>query len=197
MRVDDLHSESDDDETVVRIHAGHVAHAATIRRKESTPETVQPIRDKRLNATLTAVVEINGLQAYALFDSGSTTDSVSPEFAYLARVQRIPLEQQVVLQLGCAGSRSKISYGTRTELRACGVTTEHYFDIVNLDRYDCILGTPFMNGHNVILDFERRVIRVGDREYAAFSYDEDVAYRKEWREKKGRAKGAQADPPAS
>jgi hypothetical protein len=34
-----------------------------------------------------------------------------------------------------------------------------YFDIVNLDRYDGVIGTPFMNKHGIILDFGKREIR--------------------------------------
>jgi hypothetical protein len=33
-----------------------------------------------------------------------------------------------------------------------------YLDIANLDKYDCILGTPFLRKHGISLDFERQEI---------------------------------------
>ena len=43
------------------------------------------------------------------------------------------------------------------------VDARHYFDIVNIDRYDVILGTVFMRKHGIILDFERDEIRHKDQ----------------------------------
>ncbi|KAL1944124.1 hypothetical protein VTO73DRAFT_3309 [Trametes versicolor] len=151
-----MHVSTDAEE--IRFHAGRMEHSATVRRKDDTPDSIQPRRDREGSPTLSALVKINGMEAYALFDSGSTTDSVSPEFSYVARVPKIVLEDQVTLQLGCTGSRSKISYGTRVPVDICGVRQPHYFDIVNLDRYDCIIGTPFLNAHGAVLDFQNHCI---------------------------------------
>ncbi|KAI0661158.1 hypothetical protein C8Q70DRAFT_932215 [Cubamyces menziesii] len=170
-------TKEEDDEIVLDLRAGRIEHTPSVRRKETTPDTVQPHRDKKLQASLCALVEVNGLLAYTLFDSGSTTDSVSPEFAFTSGAKRIHLEEQVTLQLGCAGSRSKISYGTRVPIKYGGIQETMYFDIVNLDRYDCVIGTPFMNRHGIILDFERRVIVAGGKDCPAFTNDEDVEYR--------------------
>ncbi|OJT01587.1 hypothetical protein TRAPUB_7983 [Trametes pubescens] len=98
------------------------------------------------------------MEAYTLFDSGSTTDSLSPEFANVAKAPKVVLEDQVTLQLGCAGSRSKISYGSRVLVEICGVQQDHYFDIINLDQYDCIIDTPFLNAHGAVLDFQNHCI---------------------------------------
>lgn len=164
-----------EDDEPIRLHASRVVHTANIRRKELD---AQPTRDRMVSSTMSALVRINGVLAYTLFDSGSTTDSVSPKFAVVAKAKRITLDQQVTLQLGCAGSRSKISYGTRVPVDICGIRGDHYFDIVNLDRYDCIVGTPFMNQHGVVLDFKTRNIQVNGQAFAAFSYEEDREYRK-------------------
>jgi hypothetical protein len=50
---------------------------------------------------LAAEVEINGLKALILFDSRSTTDSITPEFAFAMKAKQFKLEDQVILQLGC------------------------------------------------------------------------------------------------
>ena len=111
-----------------------------------------------------------------MFDSGSTTDSITPEFAFATKAPQVKLDEQVVLQLGCVGSRSKISYGTKVPINFGGIKDETYFDLVNIDRYDCIIGTPFMNTHGVCLDFGTRSIRMNGVEIKAFTFDEEQAY---------------------
>ncbi|KAJ7088194.1 hypothetical protein C8R44DRAFT_585578, partial [Mycena epipterygia] len=107
---------------------------------------------------LSAVVKIGASSACVLFDSGSNTDSVTPEYANAVGGIRIPLTEQITLQLGCVASRSKINYGTRLPVNFGGVRGHVYFDQVNLHRYDVIIGTPFMNRHGVSLDFAKREI---------------------------------------
>ncbi|KAF7372409.1 Transposon Tf2-12 polyprotein [Mycena venus] len=119
----------------------------------------QPVRVRSSMACLSAMLSVGASTAYMLFDSGSNTDSITPEYAHATGLPRIRLEEQVVLQLGCVGSRSKISYGTRAPINFGGIKGYLYLDQVNLDRYDGIIGTPFMNKHGVILDFAKREIR--------------------------------------
>ncbi|KAJ7664154.1 hypothetical protein B0H17DRAFT_896146, partial [Mycena rosella] len=107
---------------------------------------------------ISALLNINGVEAYALVDSGSTTNSITPEFAKATHAPRIKLDEQVTLQLGCVGNRSRINYGTRVPVDFGGIRGHVYFDQVNLDRYDCIIGTPFLNRHGVNLDFGKREI---------------------------------------
>jgi signal transduction protein with GAF and PtsI domain len=40
-----------------------------------------------------------------------------------------------------------------------GIKGYVYFDQVNIDRYDGILGTPLLNRHGIVLDFRSRTIR--------------------------------------
>ncbi|KAF8144426.1 hypothetical protein K438DRAFT_1485104, partial [Mycena galopus ATCC 62051] len=103
-------------------------------------------------------VEINGTLAYMLFDSGSNIDSITPEFIHATNCKSIPLDEQVTLQLGCVDSRSKINYGTRPPVNFRGIRGHVYFDQANLDRYDGVIGTPFMNKHGIVLDFGTREI---------------------------------------
>ncbi|KAJ7484150.1 hypothetical protein FB451DRAFT_1009922, partial [Mycena latifolia] len=105
---------------------------------------------------IAALLNVNGMDAYALIDSGSTTNSMTPEFASATHAPRIRLEEQVTLQLGCVGSRSRINYGTRVPVNFGGIKGHIYFDQVNLDRYDVIIGTPFLNRHGAVIDFQQR-----------------------------------------
>ncbi|KAH7902890.1 hypothetical protein BJ138DRAFT_987968, partial [Hygrophoropsis aurantiaca] len=81
----------------------------TIRKPTAVGK--RPRRDARAQHCMAGYVTLNGFKAYALFDSGSTTDSVSPQVTKVAKLPVFQLENPVTLQLGCVGSRSKIFYG--------------------------------------------------------------------------------------
>jgi hypothetical protein len=123
----------------------------SIHRPEGTMK--RPVQETAENMCLTTFIEINRVKAYTLFDSGSTTDSTSPDFTQVAKLDMQTLEQLVTLQLGCVGSQSKINYGTEDEVKFTSINCKTYLDVANLDRYDCILGTPFMRRHKIALDF--------------------------------------------
>ena len=118
----------------------------------------RPEREDGEQLCLTAYIDVNGTKAYTLFDSGSTTDAISPDFTRVARLPILELENPVTLQLGCSGSRSKINYGSEANVKFASITSDTYLDVANLDKYDSILGTPFMRRHGIILDFETQEI---------------------------------------
>src|SRR3984957_13537325 len=112
-------------------------------------------RLKRVNGEdlcLAAYISINGIKTYTLFDSGSTTDDVSPDLARVAELPLLALDKPVTLQLGCSGSWSKVNFATTAMINFELVHALTFLDIVNLDKYDCILGTPFMTKHKIVLD---------------------------------------------
>ncbi|KAJ7747401.1 hypothetical protein DFH07DRAFT_694301, partial [Mycena maculata] len=137
-------------------------HSSTIRRPDTVGLLDQPVRPYKETACISVLVNINGVDAYVLIDSGSTTNSMTPEFAHATRAPRITLTEQVTLQLGCVGSRSRINYGTRVPIDFGGLKGHVYFDQVNLDRYDCILGTPLLNRHGGVIDFFRRELHLSN-----------------------------------
>jgi predicted aspartyl protease len=103
---------------------------------------------------MAVLIKINGLEAYALLDSGSTTISVTHDFARVAKLSVLQLENPVALQLGTVGSRSMINYGTKAQIELGPIKeNDAYLDVVNIDRYDMIIGTPFMRKHKFVLDF--------------------------------------------
>src|ERR1700723_3881652 len=113
------------------------------------------MRPKHINGEdicLAAYVSINGIRAYTLFNSGSTTDAVSPDLARVAELPLLALDKPVTLQLGCSGSRSKVNFATTAMINFELVHALTFLDIVNLDKYDCILGMPFMTKHKIVLD---------------------------------------------
>jgi hypothetical protein len=98
-------------------------------------------------------VTVGDLAAWTLWDSGSTTTGITPAFAELAKVKIDTLEDPHVLQLGTVGSRSIIKYGADVPIGVGRTRTMSYVDLANFDRYDMIIGTPWMRKHKVLLDF--------------------------------------------
>ncbi|KAF9256132.1 hypothetical protein L218DRAFT_882511, partial [Marasmius fiardii PR-910] len=113
---------------------------------------------------LMAFIEINGVKAFTLFDSGSTADAISPDFARVAKLPVFQLENPVTLQLGTKGSRSRISFGCTAKYAFASfkesVSATDYFDIANIDRYDMVIGTVFMRKHGISLHFSDNTVRL-------------------------------------
>jgi hypothetical protein len=76
-----------------------------------------------------------------------------PCFARAARLQVVPLEQPINLQLTIVGSCSIVNYGTSSQLKFGVNISDKYFDITNVNYYDVILGTPFLTKWGIHLDF--------------------------------------------
>ena len=56
-----------------------------------------------------------------------------------------------------------INFGTRARLElGTIIENDAYLDVVNIDRYDMIIGTPFMRKHGLVLDFKRNVLSIQD-----------------------------------
>ena len=100
-------------------------------------------------------MKLHDLKAYVLLDSGYMSDSTSPEFATSVNLKVHELEEPVPLQLGTVGSRLKINFGLFTDFKIRGIKGNHYFDVVNIDRYDIIVGMVFMRKHGIVLNFKQ------------------------------------------
>ncbi|KAL7280491.1 hypothetical protein ACG7TL_005423 [Trametes sanguinea] len=99
----------------------------------------QPRQDELSQRTFSAELSVNGIMALALFKSGCTTDSIMPELGYMC----IDLKEPVGLQLGTKGSCTCINYSAQATLQVGKLKQDQYFDVVDIDKYDMILGTTF------------------------------------------------------
>ena len=97
-------------------------------------------RNPDLHCTLTAKVNIGGMDAFILFDSRAETDTVSPDFIRACNIPLLELPNPMVLKMGTEGSHSCMYYGLNIEVNIHGTSKSHYFDVVNIDCYDTILG---------------------------------------------------------
>ena len=82
--------------------------------------------------------------------------SITHDFARVAKLRVTQLENPVTLQLGTVGSRSMINFGAIARLELGTIKDDNaYMDVVNIDRYDMIIGIPFMCKHSFVLDFDK------------------------------------------
>ncbi|KIM53947.1 hypothetical protein SCLCIDRAFT_30891 [Scleroderma citrinum Foug A] len=104
--------------------------------------------------------KVNGCEALMMVDTGSTINFVSLAFAMVAKLAAFTLESQLALQLGCVGSRSKITHGAHAPVHIGNITHDTYFDVANINQYDCILGLPFLRNNRVHLDFSEDILKI-------------------------------------
>ena len=118
---------------------------------------------------------INGHKALTMLDTGSTSNFVSLAFATVHRIHTFPLEQQLTLQLGCIGSRSRITHGAHAQMWIGAFDAQLYFDVANIDHYNCILGIPFLRQNATIVDFGRQVLHIGRGDVPMIQASETMA----------------------
>ncbi|KAF9441283.1 hypothetical protein P691DRAFT_684462, partial [Macrolepiota fuliginosa MF-IS2] len=109
---------------------------------------------------LTIFIDVNSIEAWTLWDSGSTTTSIMPMLAQIVNVEVSKLIDLHTLQLGTIRSRSQVKYGTTMDLKIKGHKYTTYLDVVNFDCYNMIIGTLFMHKHSVKLDFNKLTVTV-------------------------------------
>ncbi|KAG6858276.1 hypothetical protein C0995_001189 [Termitomyces sp. Mi166 len=113
----------------------------------------QPQYTPQEKECLVTYVEVNGHPAWTLWDSGSTTTGIMPQFAHVNAIRVHELTEPLMLQLGTVGSHAVVQFGMEVKIKMSGHLTKEYVDIANFDRYDMIIGMPFMHKNKVTLNF--------------------------------------------
>jgi Retroviral aspartyl protease len=106
-------------------------------------------------------IKINGHPVRALLDSGSLGDFVTSTLVDQLSVTREALESPLALHLAVQGSRLKVNARATVKLKYQGINKTRTLDIINLNSYDVILGTPWMYQHKVCLGFNPARVVVG------------------------------------
>jgi hypothetical protein len=109
-------------------------------------------------------VLVDGHPARALLDSGSLGDFMSTTLADQLKVKREQLDVPLALQLAVQGSRSKVNTIATVRLQYQGIDERRTFDIINMNSYDLILGTPWMHQHRLCLGFNPARVVIGSDE---------------------------------
>ena len=128
---------------------------------------------------ITIEVKLNGVPCYVLVDTGCNTNSFGPLTARIVKVDHIDLKNQVQLQLGTKGSRTKINHSTQVNVKVGPINELVYFDIVDIDRYNAILGMPFLTKHKVKLDLGTRTLFIDGVNIPVYTAIEEAEIRKD------------------
>ncbi|KAG6886623.1 hypothetical protein C0995_006375 [Termitomyces sp. Mi166 len=120
----------------------------------------QPQYTPQEKECLVTYVEVNGHPAWTLWDSGSTTMGIMPQFAHVNAICVHELSEPLMLQLETVGSHAMVQFGAEVKIKASGHLTKEYMDIANFDHYDMIISTPFMCKNKVTLDFVKNEVIV-------------------------------------
>ncbi|KAG6875454.1 hypothetical protein C0993_009162, partial [Termitomyces sp. T159_Od127] len=113
----------------------------------------QPQYTPQEKECLVTYVKVNEHPAWMLWDSGSTTTGIMPQFAHVNAIHVHELTEPVMLQLGTVESHAVVQFGMEVKIKTSGQLTREYVDIANFDRYDMIIGMPFMHKNKVNLNF--------------------------------------------
>ena len=65
--------------------------------------------------------------------------------------------------MAVTGSKSIINYGTNTTIKINGEELKEYFDVVDINYYDAILGTPFLKKFKVTIAFAKDCLTIKDK----------------------------------
>jgi hypothetical protein len=118
-------------------------------------------------------VNIGGLNAITLIDTGHTLDAITLECAELSKQKLFEFAEALPLQLSCKGSHSKTSFGAEGQLKIGPINHPHYWDVVNLDKYDAILGIPAMNKYSIVADPANGRILIEDQVFPSLTEEEE------------------------
>jgi hypothetical protein len=113
---------------------------------------------------IVARVTVNGHPARALLDSGSLGDFMSSTLADQLQVDRKTLDVPLALQLAVQGSRSRVNTVATVQLQYQNIKENRTFDVINLNNYDLILGTPWMHQHQICIGFNPARVVIGSDE---------------------------------
>ncbi|KAF8957872.1 hypothetical protein BDZ97DRAFT_1669193 [Flammula alnicola] len=142
--------------------------------KSSRIARPRPVIPPEQKLCLITYTKVNGHEAWTLWDAGSTTTAITPAFTDVAQIMAFPLLDPFTVQLGTVGSRAKITHGAEVDVSMPGLQDNIYVDICNLDRYDLVIGTPFMRKNGVILDFGQNIITINGKNIPALPYPDDT-----------------------
>lgn len=124
---------------------------------------------------MTIIMDISSQKALTLMDSGCTIEALSPTHVQLTNGKIHQLKDQHSLQLGTIGSHAKFNYGTTMWTSYSDICEDVYYDIININRYNVIVGTHFMYTHSIQPDFKKGLVLIQGTPAPILSVGEDHA----------------------
>ncbi|KAG8699915.1 hypothetical protein FRC08_005038 [Ceratobasidium sp. 394] len=138
---------------------GEGSKARVIERNAAKPKDVT----RKLPKPLVVEAKIDGNNVRALIDTGSLGDFISSTVVDQLKLKHEVLAKPIGLQMAVTGSRSSITRSVTARLGFQGIDEDRRFDVINIDNYDLILGTPFLYQYEVIVSFNPPTVSVGSR----------------------------------
>ena len=93
-------------------------------------------------------------------------------------METVPKKVVLKIRLGVKGSTTLSNYDANAKLNFGNRQIERLIDIVNISRWDLILGSPFCNENKVVLDYGTRMVHFGDTVIPALPLEEEEALRR-------------------
>jgi hypothetical protein len=153
--------------TILGLNAARPQKSKAKRSAEQLPETIERtamrVKDFRrvIPKPIILTVHVNEQPIRALLDTGSMADFISTTVVDQLKLPREVLAKQASVQLAVHGSRSKINCSVTVDFKYQAIDEKRRFDVVNLDSYDMILGTPFIFQHQVLMGLNPTRVVVG------------------------------------
>ena len=107
------------------------------------------------------MVQIGGKPCHTLLDTGSMADFMSTMLVDQLRLKWEVLVKPLPVQLVVHGSCSKINCSITADFEYQDIACKQWFNVVNLDNYDLILGTPFLFQYQVVLAWNPTHMSIG------------------------------------
>ncbi|KAI0066379.1 hypothetical protein BV25DRAFT_1797276, partial [Artomyces pyxidatus] len=130
-----------------------------IERNAARPKDMR----RTLPKPIVLTVLLNGKPIRALLDTGSMADFVSTTIVDQLKLPTEVLAKPLPVQLAVHGSRSKINHSVATRFQYQEIDCTRRFDVVNLDNYDMILGTPFIFQHRLVIGLNPTRVAIGSK----------------------------------
>ena len=115
----------------------------------------------RVPKPIIVMVNVNGHPCRVLIDSGSLGDFISSTLADQLGLKKQSLPKPMTVQLAVQGSRSQVKTRMEARLQYQGIDEIRRFDVININSYDIILGTPWMWQHQVCIGFNKARVVIG------------------------------------
>lgn len=109
---------------------------------------------------LVIMVKINSEPARALVNSGFLGDFMLSTLIQQLKIRKKELTSPIPVQLAVQGLRSQINYGANAKFEYQTISSNRYFDVINLSGY-LILGTPWLFQHQVLFGINPSCVVIG------------------------------------
>ena len=145
-------------------HAPYIeVNAVKTKQKQGRVVKNLPIsKDIERNVAMAIVVEmlVNEKPARVLLDSGSLGDFISSTLVDQLNIKPQTLEKPIGLTMAVAGLHEAIKHSAEVNIKYQEIDGMYRLDVVNLDRYDLILGTSFLHRHSIVLSFNPHAVHI-------------------------------------